>query len=259
MENITTLTLGEIVAKNYKAGEVLEKFGLDFCCMGEQYFQDACKASNVDPAIVVKALEEMELQGGDGVNFDSWPLDLLADYIYNVHHKYIEEKTPIIKGYLDKICAVHGDRHPELHEIRKIFYETSGELAVHTKKEELTLFPYIKRMVKAKETKVPVKSPLFISVVSPVQAMKADHLNEGEQLLKIHLLSNHYTLPADACSSYAITYKMLHDYEKDMHLHIHLENNILFAKAIELEKEFLNKLINETLTIDYAIRLSNKL
>lgn len=230
-------TLGDIVANNYKAASVFEKFGLDFCCMGNQTLEEACSASNVDSAAVNAALQDLAQEGNDQTNFNQWPLDLLADYIYNRHHKYIEEKTPLIKGYLDKICTVHGQRHPELLEIRKIFKETSGELAKHLKKEELMLFPYIKRMVKARQDGIRLKSPLFDSVQSPIQMMKTDHLDEGEQLRKMSALSNQYTPPADACSTYTVTYRMLDEYEKDIHVHIHLENNILFAKSLLLEDE----------------------
>jgi regulator of cell morphogenesis and NO signaling len=233
----TKKTLGEIVANNYKAASVFEKFGLDFCCMGNQSLEDACNAGNVNLAEVNAALRNLAQESSDQTNFNQWPLDLLADYIYNRHHKYIEEKTPVIKGYLDKICTVHGQRHPELFEIRKIFDETSGELAVHLKKEELTLFPYIKRMVKAKEEGTRVKSPLFDTVLSPIQVMKTDHLDEGEQLRKMSALSNNYTPPADACSTYTVAYRLLDEYEKDIHVHIHLENNILFAKSLLLEEE----------------------
>ncbi|MBT1690043.1 iron-sulfur cluster repair di-iron protein [Dawidia soli] len=236
METLTTLTLGEIVKKQYRAAEVFEKFGLDFCCMGSQTLEEACRNSQHDPTEVLVALQALETDGGDSVNFDAWPLDLLADYIYQRHHHYVEEKTPIIQGYLDKICAVHGNRHPELYEINRIFKETSGALAVHMKKEELMLFPYIKRLVKAGETHEPVTSSIFGSVSTPIHAMEADHLDEGQQLQKMAALSNDYTPPADACSTYTVTYKMLKDYEKDMHLHIHLENNILFAKAVQLEE-----------------------
>lgn len=236
MENLTTLTLGEIVKKQYRAAEVFEKFGLDFCCMGSQTLEEACSNSYYNAAEVTTALQALEAEGDDSVNFDAWPLDLLADYIYQRHHHYVEEKTPIIQGYLDKICAVHGSRHPELYEINRIFKETSGALAVHMKKEELMLFPYIKRLAKAGETHEPVTSPIFGSVSNPIHAMETDHLDEGQQLQKMAALSNGYTPPADACSTYTVTYKMLKDYEKDMHLHIHLENNILFAKAVQLEE-----------------------
>lgn len=236
METTETRTLGQIVKQNYKAAGVFEKYGLDFCCMGSQTFAEACKTSNVDAAAVLRELDNVGQGHDDGVNFDSWPLDLLADYIYKRHHKYVEEKTPLIKSYLDKICTVHGDRHPELLEIRRIFNETSGALAVHMKKEELMLFPYIKRLVQAQEAGSIVQSPVFDTVASPVEVMKADHLDEGEQLQKMAHLSDHYTPPADACNTFTVTYKMLLEYERDMHVHIHLENNILFSKAVALEE-----------------------
>ena len=237
MENIKTLTIGEIVKENYSAAEVFEKFGIDFCCLGDRKFELACESSGADPDEVLKALGKMDDASGGAVRFDEWSLDFLADYIYNVHHKYIEQKTPLIKSYLEKICTVHGDRHPELHEIKEIFSESSGELAVHMKKEELTLFPYIRQMVQAKKKGSKAKSSVFSSVYSPIKALKDDHREEGEQLLKMATLSNHFKAPADACATYIAAYSMLKDYERDMHLHIHLENNILFSKAIKLEDE----------------------
>lgn len=240
MENINAITLGEIVTKDHRAAEILEKFGLDFCCSGNQSLTEACNAKNIDSKDVVQALGELETEKSEAPSFEQWPLDVLADYIYNRHHKYIEEKTPLIKGYLDKICAVHGVLHPELLEIRKIFNETSGELAVHMKKEELMLFPHIRKLVRAKETGEPASSPLFNSVDSLILSMKSDHTNEGEQLHVMSQLSNDFTPPPDACNTYAVTYQLLKDYERDLHLHIHLENNVLFAKAIILEEE-LNK------------------
>jgi len=236
MENLVNLSLGEIVKQNYRASVVFERYGLDFCCMGSQQLGEACQASEINTAEVVQALNALSENEEAATNFDAWPLDLLADYIYQRHHKYVEKKTPLIKGYLDKICSVHGKRHPELEEIRAIFYESSGELAVHMKKEELMLFPYIKRMVAAQAKGDDVQSPMFGSVISPVEVMKADHRDEGEQLQRMATLSNAYTPPADACSTYTVTYKMLKEYERDMHLHIHLENNILFTKAVALEE-----------------------
>lgn len=237
MENLAATPLGAIVKKNYKTAEVFENFGLDFCCMGTQTLEEACTASNIEMNKVIIALNEIKANESDDVNFDMWPLNLLADYIYQRHHKYIETKTPIIKSYLEKICLVHGNKHPELLEIKKIFDETSGELAVHMKKEELMLFPYIKRLVHARENNTTVKSPVFYSVAAPITAMKNDHTNEGEQLQRIAKLSNNFAPPADACSTYQVTYQLLKEYEKDLHVHIHLENNILFEKAIHLEEE----------------------
>jgi regulator of cell morphogenesis and NO signaling len=237
MENIETLTLGEIVKQNYKAAAILEKFSLDFCCMGEQNLLDACKVSNLAPSLVIHELQQIQNERNEENDFNAWPLDLLVDYICERHHTYVEQKTPLLNGYLDKITEVHGANHPELREIKKIFLEIGGELTVHMKKEEFILFPFIKKLERAKGTKLTVSSPLFGMVSNPVNMMKGDHLVEGEKFKRIAALTNNYQLPADACNTYALTYQLLKEYEKDLHLHIHLENNILFPKAIELEKE----------------------
>lgn len=237
MENIKTLTLGEIVKKNYKAAAVLEKYQLDFCCRGNQTIDEACRKTGVDAGAVLRELEGVEQQSRDGVDYDQWPLHVLVDHIVKKHHGYIEEQTPQIKKYLDKICDVHGDRHPELLEVRKIFFEVGGELTVHMKKEELMLFPFIKKIEKARESNEIAESPLFKSVNYPVEMMKADHTEEGDKVARIAALTNGYTVPADGCNTYAVTYQLLKDYEKDLHLHIHLENNILFPRAIAMEAQ----------------------
>lgn len=236
MENINTLTLGEIVKQNYKAAAVFERHALDFCCNGHQTFADACDAASLDPDLIKQELAAVQTRDADAVDFDAWPLHMLIDYIQKRHHAYVEEMTPQIKGYLDKISVVHGDHHPELKEVRNLFYEIGGELAVHMKKEELLLFPFIKKIEKAKDTGTAL-SPLFKSVTSPINMMKADHADEGEKFQKIGLLTDNYKLPGDACNTYSLTYRLLGEFEKDLHLHIHLENNILFPKAIAMEEE----------------------
>jgi regulator of cell morphogenesis and NO signaling len=237
MKNIKELTLGEIVKENYKAAAVLERFSLDFCCNGNRNFQDACKSANADPDQVIHQLRELETRSDDGLKFDTWSLNKLIDYILQRHHAYIGEKAPQIKGYLDKICRVHGERHPELLEVRTIFSEVAGEMTVHMKKEELMLFPFIRRMERAQNTGELVQSPLFKSVNFPVELMQTDHAEEGAKLARIAGLTNHYKIPSDACNSFEVTYQLLDEFEKDLHMHIHLENNILFPKAILLENK----------------------
>lgn len=235
MEQISNMTLGEIVTHNYKAAAALEKFSLDFCCKGDQTIEEACRAAGTDPALVLAELSRLEETHDSGFDFDSWPLSALADYIVRRHHAYVEQQTPRINRYLDKIGQVHGARHPELLEIRSIFSEVGGELIIHMKKEELMLFPFIKALERAAATNKKAESPLFKSVRFPVEMMKADHAEEGEKFARIAALSGNYSVPEDACNTYAVAYKMLKDYEQDLHLHIHLENNILFPKAISIE------------------------
>lgn len=231
--------IGTLVAQDYRAASVFKKYNIDFCCQGNRTIIDACDAENIAVEPVVSDLNAiMQVQASNSIDFKSWPLDLLADYIEKKHHRYVEEKTQEIKPYLEKICRVHGERHPELHEINEHFLATAGELAMHMKKEELMIFPFVRKMVKAESSKTPLSTPHFESVKHPIQTMMDEHTTEGERFRKIELLSNNYTPPEDACNTYRVTFALLKEFEQDLHLHIHLENNILFPRAIELEKQF---------------------
>lgn len=231
--------IGELVAKDYRTASVFKKYNIDFCCQGNRTINDACEAKKIDKKSVVTDLNSLiESKATDTTDYQTWPLDLLADYIEKKHHRYVEDKTQEIKPYLDKICKVHGERHPELFTINEHFNATAGELAMHMKREELMLFPYIKKMVKAKRENIKLDAPEFGTVKNPIQTMMDEHTTEGDRYRKIEELSNNYTPPADACNTYRVTFALLQEFEQDLHLHIHLENNILFPKAIELEKQF---------------------
>lgn len=146
----------------------------------------------------------------------------------------METKIQEITPFLHKVVRVHGNLHPELIEIEQLFKESAGELTAHMKKEELILFPYIRKMVEAQRSGTQVQAP-FGTVHNPIRMMMHEHDSEGERFRKIAALSNNYTPPADACNTYKVTYSLLKEFEEDLHLHIHLENNILFPKSIELE------------------------
>ena len=230
--------IGELVAKDYRTASVFKKYGIDFCCQGNRTIDEACQKKNIDSKSVVNDLDAIiQAQGENTTDYKSWPLDLLADYIEKKHHRYVVEKTAEILPYLDKICRVHGERHPELFEINEHFNKTAGELAMHMKKEELILFPFVRKLAQAKQEGSNVVAPPFGTVQNPIEAMMQDHTNEGDRFRKIEELSNNYTPPQDACNTYGVTLGLLKEFEQDLHLHIHLENNILFPKAIELEKE----------------------
>jgi regulator of cell morphogenesis and NO signaling len=230
--------IGELVAKDYRTASVFKKYGIDFCCQGNRTINQACEKKNIDSKSVVNDLDAViQAQGDNTTDYKSWPLDLLADYIEKKHHRYVEEKSAEIKPYLDKICRVHGERHPELFQINEHFNATAGELAMHMKKEELILFPYVRKLAKAKHEASKVIAPAFGSIQNPIEAMMQEHTTEGDRFRKIEELSNNYTPPQDACNTFAVTFALLKEFEQDLHLHIHLENNILFPKAIELEKE----------------------
>ena len=229
--------IGELVAQDYRTASVFKKYKIDFCCNGNRTVADACEKGKIDSSKILSDLEGAMESNVSSIDFKSWPLDLLADYIEKKHHRYVEEKTLEIKPYLDKICKVHGEHHPELFKINEEFLEGAGALAVHMKKEELIIFPFIRKMVTSKSNHQEIAKLGFGTVQNPINMMMDDHEAEGERFVRIAKLSNDYTPPEDACNTYRVTLALLKEFEDDLHLHIHLENNILFPKAIEMEKE----------------------
>lgn len=237
--NITSKTrVGELVANDYRTAMVFSKYGIDFCCKGGKSLSDACEEKKVN---VVSLIEELDTcleskNNGTSIDFKSWPLDLLIDYIVKKHHKYVEDTMPQINQFLNKLVAVHGKNHPELLKIRDEFTECTGELAMHMKKEELVLFPYVKKLVAATEKNQKTEKPNFGTVANPIEMMMHEHDVEGERFRRMRKLSSNYKIPKDACRTYIVTYELLNEFEDDLHMHIHLENNILFPKAILMEK-----------------------
>jgi regulator of cell morphogenesis and NO signaling len=234
----TDQIIGEVVAGDYRAASVFKKYGIDFCCQGNRTISDVCEKKNIDSGKVIADINNLlQSKTESSTDFQSWPIDLMTDFIEKKHHRYVEEKTQEIKPYLDKICNVHGDSHPELFKIKEQFYAAADELAVHMKKEELVLFPYIRKMTNAKQEYSKLSDvPHIGTVKNPIQMMMHEHSIEGERFRKIEVLSNNYTPPKDACNTYKVTFALLKEFEEDLHQHIHLENNILFPKTIELEK-----------------------
>lgn len=229
--------VGVLVAQDYRTASVFKKNGIDFCCNGNRSIEEACIQKQKDAGDLIHRLEEVTVQntGASSVDFNSWPLDLLADYIEKKHHRYIETKIQEINPFLNKVVKVHSDHHPELIEIEKLFIESAGELTTHMKKEELMLFPFIRKMVAAKQSGTTARAP-FGTVQNPIQMMIYEHNTEGERFRKIAELTGDYTPPQDSCNTYKVTYAFLKEFEDDLHQHIHLENNILFPKAIEFEQ-----------------------
>lgn len=230
--------IGEVVAKDYRTAAVFNKYGIDFCCQGNRTIGNACESKQIASEQIVEELSSItQTQSNDTTNFKSWPIDLLADYIEKKHHRYVKDKTLEIKPYLNKICQVHGKNHPELYEIKTLFFEAADHLASHMQKEETILFPYVRNIMLSKIDGSDFIKPPFGEISNPIKVMMAEHLNEGARFEKISVLSNKYTPPADACNTYRVTFALLNEFEQDLHLHIHLENNILFPKAIEIENE----------------------
>jgi len=233
-------TIGELVAEDYRKAEVFGKFGLDFCCGGKKTLKEACKKQGVDENEVKNELDKLENRKKDNQNdFNSWDLDFLADYIINIHHKYVKNSVTMLFEYSDKVANRHGKNHPEVIKIARLFGEIANEFKSHMYKEENILFPYIKKLAIAKRENGNIETSAFGTVENPINMMMTEHENVGELMDEVHALSNNFTPPADACSSYKVLYSKLNEFEQDLHKHVHLENNILFPKAIKLEDELL--------------------
>ena len=239
MEAITQKHVGAFVAEDFRTAAVFTQYGIDFCCRGNRSLEEVCEKNGILTSELVERLENvLNAKTDQSIDYRSWPLDLLIDYIEKKHHRYVEEKSPIIKQFLDKLCKVHGERHPELFEVNKLFTASVGELAQHLKKEELVLFPFVKKLLKAKESNIPLEAPGFGTVKNPIAMMMQEHDNEGVRFRQIDAITDGYTPPADGCNTYKVAFAMLQEFEQDLHLHIHLENNILFPAAEKLESEF---------------------
>lgn len=240
MENLKTKTVAQLVTENIDTAHVFKKHGIDFCCGGNIPITEACKNADIDYSALELELLNVNPTASRASNFNSWELDFLTDHIINVHHSYVEENIPLLLQYSAKVTTVHGHHAPELNEINDLVSEVAGELSAHMKKEELILFPFIKKLVEAKREEIEAPKPHFGTADNPIKMMEAEHETAGELLRKISVLSNNYTPPEFACNTYKAFYSKLDEFEQDLHQHVHLENNILFPKTLILEKELNN-------------------
>lgn len=232
--------VGNIVEMNFKTAQVFENNKIDFCCGGNISLKKACEKAGIEVNELIPILEALvRASDPDSEYINNLGLDELCDYIEKRHHTYVNNSLPFLQQKLQKLCDVHGENHPELFEARELFEGAAQNLSAHMKKEELILFPYIRKIARFKNENKSA-SPDFGKVLAPIQQMEREHTIEGERFVKISELTNNYSCPPDGCNTFQVTYKVLQDFENDLHRHIHLENNILFKKAIIFENEIMN-------------------
>jgi len=241
MEKFKNIRVGELVAQNIAFAEVLAKYNVDFCCGGEVLLTDAIEQAGASVEEVFKELETLSNHSPQkkALDFKAWSLDLLIDYVVKYHHRFIRESGPELIGLLERVVRVHGGAHPELLRVQTLFSASLQDLESHLDKEELVLFPLIREFLEAEEEKRAVASFHCGTVNNPIEVMKMEHDNEGERFREISKLTNGYLAPQDACDSYRLLMRQLEIFEENLHLHIHVENNILFPKAILLEERVL--------------------
>ncbi len=238
MSVTTERTVRELALENPAATRVFEKLGIDYCCGGNQSLEQACRAANLAVDQVLDSLEMAEQTTRAAQEIHDWqsePLGDLVAHIKSTHHKYTREEIARLGPLFEKVCSVHGKNHPELLQVRASFTGLAQELTMHMMKEEMVLLPYIVRMEEAVLQHEPVLPPPFGSVQNPVSMMEQEHESAGNALRAIRQASCSYTPPGDACVSYQTLYRALAEFEADLHQHIHLENNILFPRAIAME------------------------
>lgn len=231
-------SLGDIVKHDARAATVLERFGLDYCCGGHRTLQEAASARHLGLAPIVVALETLGAPASDPRSDSEWEeLDALTRHIVQRHHGYVREVTPAIRTWLAKLVARHGTRHPELADVQTAFEQLADELSTHMTKEENLLFPFIDELEAASRAGTRLPTSPFGTVLHPVRVMEADHRAAGELLERLRTLTHGFALPDDACATYRLAYTELERFEADLHWHVHLENSVLFPRALELEQQ----------------------
>jgi regulator of cell morphogenesis and NO signaling len=239
MSNTETKTVGELAVEMPGATRVFERMGIDYCCGGSKALSDACTAKGIDVDAVLSALTEASAsayQQPDGHDWRGEPLNKLTAHIVERYHTFDRDEIARIEPLLAKVCSVYRESHPELLEIQKAFSGLSQDLLMHMMKEEQILFPYINQLQEAADRATPKPMPFFGTVRNPVRMMMSEHDTAGDLLKLMRELSSNYTAPPEACISYRTLYQALDEFERDLHEHIHLENNLLFPRAIEMEE-----------------------
>jgi regulator of cell morphogenesis and NO signaling len=226
MTKLDHVTIGDLVADNPAAARVLDGFGLDFCCHGERSLTDACSAAGIDEADVRVALADAGPGGDSG--WTALAPDALADHIVATHHDYLHAELPLLDDLAAKVLSVHGDRHPELAEVRRLVSAVRADLEPHLRKEEQVLFPAIHALAGGR------RDFPFGSIANPIGVMTAEHEQAGELLQELRAATGDFTTPDDGCASYRSLYERLAALELDTHVHIHKENHVLFPAAARL-------------------------
>ena len=234
-EQVVASTVGEIVAADFRAAAVFEKFAIDFCCSGRRTLADACRAAAADPDAVARALDALPPASETTDDVAHWPIPRLIDFIVSTHHAYLRQAMPDIARHLATLTEVYGSRHPELSRVVAYFDQIVGDLGPHMLKEEQVLFPYVRDLAEAGEGCGRMQSP-FGTVANPIRMMEREHQEVGDALRIIRELTKGYTAPLDGCTTYAMTMAELQRFERDLHRHVHLENNVLFPAALKIEQ-----------------------
>lgn len=227
--------LADIVTEDPRAASIFDRIGLDYCCQGQRTLRDALLDQHIAVSEVIDELNSLGPRLGNRDDARWLDLGALVQHIVSNHHRYVREHQPVLQAWLDKLVLRHGTRHPELGEIRDVFASLSADLLQHMVKEENILFPYIEMLWESRNAgRTPTATP-FGTIANPIRAMESEHEHAGDLLKRLRSLTHDYQAPTDGCTTYGVCFAELARFEADLHQHIHLENHVLFPKAIALE------------------------
>ena len=230
------MTLADIVTGDTRTAAIFERIGLDYCCRGHQTLREAATDRGVPLSELIAELDTLgPRQDDEGAPATTADLSTLTKYITERHHRYVREIIPSISAWLDKLVARHGARHPELASIQVAFEELAAELMHHMSKEEHLLFPYIDALANASKAGASLPPSPFGTILNPIRVMESEHRGAGDHLARIRVWSQNYIPPADACRTYRLCFDELANFERDLHQHVHLENHVLFPRAVAME------------------------
>ncbi len=234
-----TMTIREIVLELPFATRVFERMNIDYCCGGDRLLGEACASAGLELESLERLLSEAAREGlpADAeIDFPSLSLTKLINHILEKHHVYTKRELARLSDLMARVIDAHGVNHPELQHLGRLFHRLCADLALHMHKEEEILFPYIIEMEKAELNKQSLPPSYFGTVNNPVRMMSMEHDAAGDLLRALRKQSSDYAIPTDGCISYQTLYLALDAFEKDLHQHVHLENNILFPRAIAMER-----------------------
>lgn len=229
------MTVGAIVAEDFNRARLFEKLGIDYCCHGSDTLEEACRKKKLSPEDVISRLERKETDG-NSPDFAAWPLDLLVDYVLKIHHRSFHQHHAELLELVEKVERVHGDKHPELHEIRQAVADSFDELDSHFAKEEQILFPQFYEIFSAQEEKREPAPFHCGSVYYPIQQMMLEHDDTGSVWQHIAELTENFTTPTDGCASYRLMNRELYEFFRNLKEHVALENNLIFPGFIKMEQ-----------------------
>ncbi len=232
-------TIRDVAVSNPSTVRVFEKLGIDYCCGGNKSLKDVCDSKNIDLESLLDRLNSAGDLSGDAdlVGWHKESLAKLIQHIVRKHHNFVREEMPRLMTLAGKVVARHGEHDPSLAEVRDCIQKINEEMSSHMLKEEQVLFPYIAKMEHELIAGKEIPAAFFRSVRNPIVSMLAEHDSAGDLLKRIRSLTRDYTLPEGACPTFRALFSTMQEFETDMHRHVHLENNILFPRALAMEQQ----------------------